>query len=92
MCFITDIIKINKLLPKIRQTLFFSATLSNEITNIGLDNDQETRKLIGAVVAAEQCRRLQAEGISDFHFYTLNRADLTYAICHILGLTQDSGD
>tara|TARA_B100002051_G_C16700873_1_gene620915 strand:+ start:323 stop:1228 length:906 start_codon:yes stop_codon:yes gene_type:complete len=58
----------------------------------GLDNDQETRKLIGAVVAAEQCRRLQAEGISDFHFYTLNRADLTYAICHILGLTQDSGD
>ncbi|PPR79304.1 MAG: 5,10-methylenetetrahydrofolate reductase [Alphaproteobacteria bacterium MarineAlpha2_Bin1] len=55
-----------------------------------LDDDQETRKLVGAVVAAEQCRRLQAEGITDLHFYTLNRADLTYAICHILGLTQKS--
>lgn len=52
----------------------------------GLGEDAETRKLVGAVVAAEQCRRLQAAGISDFHFYTLNRADLTYAICHILGL------
>tara|TARA_B100000686_G_C16679261_1_gene910981 strand:- start:330 stop:1220 length:891 start_codon:yes stop_codon:yes gene_type:complete len=53
---------------------------------IHLDDDPETRKLVGATVAAEQCRRLQAEGISEFHFYTLNRADLTYAICHILGL------
>lgn len=56
----------------------------------GLSEDAETRKLVGAVVAAEQCRRLQAAGISDFHFYTLNRADLTYAICHILGLRPSS--
>jgi methylenetetrahydrofolate reductase (NADPH) len=52
----------------------------------GIEKDGETRKLVGATIAAEQCRRLQAAGINEFHFYTLNRADLTYAICHILGL------
>jgi methylenetetrahydrofolate reductase (NADPH) len=52
----------------------------------GLDNDPETRRLVAATVAAEQCRRLQDHGIDEFHFYTLNRADLTYAICHILGV------
>jgi len=52
----------------------------------GLDDDPETRKLVSATVAAEQCRRLQAAGVTEFHFYTLNRADLAYAICHILGL------
>ena len=51
-----------------------------------LDNDPETRKLVAATVAAEQVQALVAEGVSDFHFYTLNRADLTYAICHLLGL------
>ena len=52
----------------------------------GLDDDPETRKLVAATVAAEQCRRLQEYGVDEFHFYTLNRADLTFAICHILGL------
>ena len=52
----------------------------------GLDDDPETRKLVAATVAAEQCRRLYDFGIRDFHFYTLNRADLSYAICHILGI------
>ncbi|MBL4747313.1 MAG: methylenetetrahydrofolate reductase [Magnetovibrio sp.] len=52
----------------------------------GLDDDAETRKLVAASVVAEQCRVLYANGIKDFHFYTLNRADLTYAICHILGV------
>jgi methylenetetrahydrofolate reductase (NADPH) len=52
----------------------------------GLDDDPETRKLVAATAAAEQCRQLHAHGITDFHFYTLNRADLTYAIAHILGL------
>ena len=52
----------------------------------GLDDDPETRKLVAATVAAEQCRRLYDIGIRDFHFYTLNRADLSYAICHILGI------
>jgi methylenetetrahydrofolate reductase (NADPH) len=52
----------------------------------GLDDDPETRRLVAATVAAEQCRQLHAHGINEFHFYTLNRADLTYAISHILGL------
>jgi methylenetetrahydrofolate reductase (NADPH) len=52
----------------------------------GLDEDPETRRLVAATVAAEQCRALQDGGVREFHFYTLNRADLAYAICHILGL------
>jgi len=52
----------------------------------GLDDDAETRKLVAASVVADQCRRLEAGGVDEFHFYTLNRADLTYAISHILGL------
>lgn len=52
----------------------------------GLDDDPETRKLVAATLAAEQCRALAADGVREFHFYTLNRADLTFAICHILGV------
>ncbi|NFV80881.1 methylenetetrahydrofolate reductase [Magnetospirillum aberrantis] len=52
----------------------------------GLDDDPDTRRLVAATVAAEQCRALAADGVSDFHFYTLNRADLAYAISHILGV------
>lgn len=52
----------------------------------GLDRDPETRQLIAAHVAVEQCRALLAEGVDEFHFYTLNRADLTVAICHLLGV------
>lgn len=57
----------------------------------GLDDDPETRKLVAASVVAEQCRVLHASGVKDFHFYTLNRADLTYAICHILGVRPSKG-
>ena len=52
----------------------------------GLDQDPETRKMIAASVAIEQVARLRREGVEEFHFYTLNRAELTYAICHALGL------
>jgi methylenetetrahydrofolate reductase (NADPH) len=52
----------------------------------GLDDDPETRRLVAASIAAEQCRRLHANGVHEFHFYTLNRADLTVAICHMLGV------
>jgi methylenetetrahydrofolate reductase (NADPH) len=51
----------------------------------GLDDDQETRHLVAAAVAAEQVLGLVDQGIAEFHFYTLNRADLVYAICHLLG-------
>lgn len=53
---------------------------------IGLDEKEETRKLIAAIVAVEQCRILHNGGVNDFHFYTLNRAELTTAICHVLGV------
>jgi methylenetetrahydrofolate reductase (NADPH) len=52
----------------------------------GLDGDAATRKLIAAAVAAEQVLDLVDRGVTDFHFYTMNRADLVYAICHLLGL------
>lgn len=52
----------------------------------GLDDDPDTRRLIGASVALEQVKLLVREGVHDFHFYTLNRAELTYAVCHALGL------
>jgi methylenetetrahydrofolate reductase (NADPH) len=52
----------------------------------GLDNDQDTRHLVAAAVAAEQVLGLVDHGITEFHFYTLNRADLVYATCHLLGL------
>lgn len=52
----------------------------------GLDENPELRHLIAAMVAAEQCRMLMLAGVAHFHFYTMNRAELTHAICHILGI------
>ena len=52
----------------------------------GLDDDAETRRLISAAFAIGQVEALAREGVDEFHFYTLNRADLTYAICHALGV------
>ena len=56
----------------------------------GLDGDAETRRLIACSVAAEMCAKLQEQGFEDFHFYTLNRADLVYAICRVLGVREQS--
>ena len=58
----------------------------------GLENDAETRKLIAAAVAAEQVTDLVDRGVGDIHFYTLNRADLVYAICHLLGLRPGAAE
>lgn len=52
----------------------------------GLDEDPETRRLIAASVAIDQVQRLQRHGVEHFHFYTLNRSELTVAICHALGV------
>ena len=52
----------------------------------GLDERPAARQLIAATVAAELCGQLYAGGVRHFHFYTLNRAELTYAICHLLGV------
>lgn len=58
-----------------------------EIFN-GLDERQETRHLIAGIVAVEMCRILHNRGVDDFHFYTLNRAEMTAAICHVLGVRE----
>jgi methylenetetrahydrofolate reductase (NADPH) len=74
------------------QTKSFAARAGASVPNWlasrfdGLDEDPATRKLIAATVAAEQVMSLAEYGVSDFHFYTMNRADLVYAICHLLGL------
>ncbi len=52
----------------------------------GLDNDAESRNLVGASIAMDMVKILSREGVKDFHFYTLNRSELTYAICHTLGV------
>jgi methylenetetrahydrofolate reductase (NADPH) len=56
----------------------------------GLDDDLATRKLIAAAVASEQVLDLVDRGVTDFHFYTMNRADLVYAICHLLGMRPEA--
>jgi len=56
----------------------------------GLDDDPDTRRLIAASVAIEQVEQLRRQGVREFHFYTLNRAELTYAICHALGVRPNS--
>ena len=55
----------------------------------GLEDDPETRGQVGAVIAADICRALRAEGIEEFHFYTLNRAPMTLAICRLLGIRPE---
>ena len=64
------------------------ASLPHAMTELfdGLDDDPETRRLVAASIAAEQCRRLQAEAVQEFHFYTLNRAELIVAICRMIGV------
>jgi methylenetetrahydrofolate reductase (NADPH) len=56
----------------------------------GLDDDPDTRRLVAAAATAQLCAQLAAEGVEDFHFYTLNRADLTLAICRVLGVKAEA--
>jgi hypothetical protein len=56
----------------------------------GLDDDPETRKLIAAAVAAGQVQKLNKHGVDNFHFYTMNRADLGFAISHLLGFRANA--
>ena len=79
------------------KTIQFSNTMNVKIPEwlrnmfVGLDSDPETRKLVAANISAEQCKTLAKEGVNEFHFYTLNRADLSFAICHILGIRALKG-
>jgi methylenetetrahydrofolate reductase (NADPH) len=78
-----------------KQTTSFAARCGTSVPDWlarrfdGLDDDAATRKLIAAAVAAEQVLDLVDRGVTDFHFYTMNRADLVYAICHLLGLRPE---
>ena len=79
------------------KTIQFSNSMNVKIPDwlknmfVGLDSDPETRKLVAANISAEQCKTLANEGVNEFHFYTLNRADLSFAICHILGIRSLKG-
>jgi methylenetetrahydrofolate reductase (NADPH) len=79
----------------IKQTKSFAARCGTSVPDWlaerfdALENDPATRKLVAAAVAAEQVIDLLDRGVTDFHFYTMNRADLVYAICHLLGLRPD---
>jgi len=79
-------------ITNLTQTAKFAAKIGASIPAFvwhaftGLESEPDIRQFVAADLAAEQVRGLVREGVTDFHFYTLNRADLTYAICHILGL------
>jgi len=81
----------------VAQTRRFAAMCGAEIPEWmdrlfdGLDDHPAARQLVAATVAAELCRKLYAGGVRDFHFYTLNRAELSYALCHLLGLRPKQG-
>lgn len=68
------------------------ATIPDWLSNLfdGLDEDPLTRQMVAGAVAIEQCLKLRDYGFDQFHFYTLNRADLTYAVCYVLGLRPNS--
>lgn len=79
-----------------KQTKAFAERCGTQVPNWlaerfdGLENDAATRRLVAAAVAAEQVIDLVDRGVTDFHFYTMNRADLVYAICHLLGLRPEA--
>ena len=58
----------------------------------GLDDLPAARQLVSATLAAELCRKLYAGGVKQFHFYTLNRAELSFAICHLLGVRAQAAE
>jgi len=75
-----------------KQTASFARSTGASVPNWlaerfeGLDNDPVTRRLVAAAVCAEQVIDLIDRGVDELHFYTMNRADLVYAVCHLLGL------
>ncbi|NRA28705.1 MAG: methylenetetrahydrofolate reductase [NAD(P)H] [Parvularculaceae bacterium] len=71
-----------------RMSKLCSATVPSRYDRLfgDLDSDPKTRALVAATVAAEQCLDLMERGVTDFHFYTLNKADLAFALCHLLGV------
>ena len=89
---VPGILPINKYPQLVRFATACGATVPDWVGRRfeGLDDDDETRRIISANIAIEMCQKLQAEGVDEFHFYTLNRAELTYAICHALGVRESN--
>jgi len=85
---VPGVLPINKFAQMLRFAAMCGATVPDWLHErfASLDEDDETRRLIAANTAIEMVTTLQREGVNDFHFYTLNRAELTYAICYALGL------
>ena len=81
-------------ISNVQQTLKFAQLCGAQVPNRliqlfdGLDEDPDTRRLIASSEAIKLCERLQSQGVEHFHFYTLNRSDLVYGICHALGVTH----
>ncbi len=85
---VPGIMPISNFAPAKRFALSCGATVPDWLDGVfeGTEHDPDTRRMVGAVVAAELVRLLQANGVDEFHFYTLNKPDLSYAIAHILGV------
>jgi methylenetetrahydrofolate reductase (NADPH) len=91
---VPGILPVHKFSQVVRFSAMCGTTVPPWLTKLfeGLDDDPVTHNLVAASTAVEQVRRLRDEGVNEFHFYTLNRADLTYAICHVLGLRPAAGE
>lgn len=85
---VPGIMPVTNLQSLIRFSAACGATVPQWLIDLfdGLDQDYQTRSMIAASVAIEQCTRLYEQGVRKFHFYTLNRSELTRAICHALGV------
>lgn len=85
---VPGILPVNNVAQVLRFSKMCGTRVPDWLTSMfeGLDDDPMTRNLVAATVAAEMCRLLYANGVHNIHFYTLNRAELVYAICHMLGL------
>jgi methylenetetrahydrofolate reductase (NADPH) len=90
-----DLDNLKRKITNVTRTLTFARACGAQVPDWfaplfdGLDDDPETRMCVAAAIAAEQCRLLQAEGVEEFHFYTLNRAELTRAVCRMIGIAAD---
>ena len=88
---VPGIIPVHHYSQMVKFSAMCGASVPAWLTNLlqPLDDDPETHRLMAILVAAEQCRILAENGVRQFHFYTLNRADLTYAVCHLLGIRKN---
>ncbi|HEY2133567.1 MAG TPA: methylenetetrahydrofolate reductase [NAD(P)H] [Acetobacteraceae bacterium] len=85
---VPGIMPVSNFAQAVKFSAICGASVPDWVANLfaGTEDDPEIRRMVAVVMAAEQVRVLQANGIDEFHFYTLNRPDLTYAIAHILGV------